>query len=59
MIKVQRSDIWLKANEKKVIPIYLFLPFGSNRIEKVIDKINELTEGEVELILSNIINESI
>ncbi len=57
MIPIQRSNIWLKANEKKVIPIYLLLSFGSNRIDKIIDNVKELTEEEVEEILSGVIKE--
>ena len=58
MIPIQRSNIWLKANEKRVIPIYLLLPFGSNRIERIINKVKELTEEELNQIVEQAINKA-
>lgn len=57
MITIQRSNNWLKGNNKRVIPLYLSLPFGSNRIESIIRKIIMFSEAEVDELLSDVLLE--
>ena len=57
MAPIQRSNLWLTADKNRVIPLYLSLSFGSNRIQLIIDKIDKLTDEEVDTVLVSIINE--
>ena len=55
MIQIKRTDVEIKPDHKRILPLYLNLP-GKERINHIVSRIGKLTKSEIENAMADVLD---